>query len=191
MPWFAADGSTSAASGRANIEIALHAEVERILVDADVERILAEGEAAAAMISRTAPAVLVQAVAAQGQRHRDAGARNADVVARRRGGCGPPGKALLNHCRSWLRLDFGAQRNRDGRSSGTIFWLKRRKSLPMPAGRWSCGRPIRPTGRSSILSSDDAHDQGKLGLLALPRVNALSHAAEEALDQVRRGHRGA
>ena len=37
----------------------------RILVDADVERILAEGEAAAAMTSRTAPAVLVQAVAAQ------------------------------------------------------------------------------------------------------------------------------
>ncbi len=48
-----------------NIEIALHAEAERILVDADVERILAEGETAAAMTSRTAPAVLVQAVAAQ------------------------------------------------------------------------------------------------------------------------------
>ena len=48
-----------------NIEIALHAEAERILVDADVERILVEGETAAAMTSRTAPAVLVQAVAAQ------------------------------------------------------------------------------------------------------------------------------
>src|SRR3546814_261128 len=47
------------------IEIALHAEAERILVDADVERILKEGEASAAMTSRTAPAVLVQAVAAQ------------------------------------------------------------------------------------------------------------------------------
>ena len=47
------------------IEIALHAEADRILVDADVERILAEGEASAAMTSRTAPAVLVQAVAAQ------------------------------------------------------------------------------------------------------------------------------
>lgn len=48
-----------------SIEIALHAEAERILVDADVERILAEGEAVAAMTSRTAPAVLVQAVARQ------------------------------------------------------------------------------------------------------------------------------
>lgn len=47
------------------IEIALHAEAERILVDADVERILTEGETAAAMTSRTAPAALVQAVAAQ------------------------------------------------------------------------------------------------------------------------------
>jgi len=47
------------------IEIALHAEAERILVDADVERILKDGEASAAMTSRTAPAVLVQAVAAQ------------------------------------------------------------------------------------------------------------------------------
>lgn len=47
------------------IEIALHAEAERILVDADVERILGEGESAAAMTSRTAPAVLVQAVARQ------------------------------------------------------------------------------------------------------------------------------
>ncbi len=48
-----------------NIEIALHAEAERILVDKDVERILAEGETATEMTSRTAPAVLVQAVAAQ------------------------------------------------------------------------------------------------------------------------------
>lgn len=48
-----------------NIEIALHAEAERILVDKDVERILAEGETATDMTSRTAPAVLVQAVAAQ------------------------------------------------------------------------------------------------------------------------------
>lgn len=47
------------------IEIALHAEAERILVDKDVERILAEGEASGAMTSRTAPAILVQAVAAQ------------------------------------------------------------------------------------------------------------------------------
>ncbi len=47
------------------IEIALHAEAERILVDADVERILSEGEEASAMTSRTAPAVLVRAVAAQ------------------------------------------------------------------------------------------------------------------------------
>ncbi|APW73135.1 histidine phosphotransferase family protein [Sphingopyxis granuli] len=47
------------------IEIALHAEAERILVDADVERLLSEGEGAAAMTSRTAPAALVQAVAAQ------------------------------------------------------------------------------------------------------------------------------
>lgn len=47
------------------IEIALHAEADRIFIDADVERILTEGEAAAAMTSRTSPAVLVQAVAAQ------------------------------------------------------------------------------------------------------------------------------
>lgn len=47
------------------IEIALHAEAERILVDKDVERILAEGEGAGDMTSRTAPAVLVQAVAEQ------------------------------------------------------------------------------------------------------------------------------
>jgi histidine phosphotransferase ChpT len=47
------------------IEIALHVEAERIFLDADVERILAEGETASAMTSRTAPAVLVQAVAAQ------------------------------------------------------------------------------------------------------------------------------
>ncbi|MFC0101717.1 chemotaxis protein CheA [Sphingopyxis terrae] len=31
--------------------------------------------------------------------------------------------------------------------------------------------------------------KGSSGFLALPRVTALSHAAEEALDQVRRGHR--
>jgi histidine phosphotransferase ChpT len=47
------------------IEIALHAEAERILVDKDVERILADGETSGAMTSRTAPAILVQAVAAQ------------------------------------------------------------------------------------------------------------------------------
>ena len=45
------------------IEIALHVEAERIFLDA--ERILAEGEGATAMTSRTAPAVLVQAVARQ------------------------------------------------------------------------------------------------------------------------------
>ena len=47
------------------IEIALHVEAERMFLDADVERILAEGEAASPMTSRTAPAALVQAVAAQ------------------------------------------------------------------------------------------------------------------------------
>jgi histidine phosphotransferase ChpT len=47
------------------IEIALHVEAERLFLDADVERILAEGEVASAMTSRTAPAVLVQAVAKQ------------------------------------------------------------------------------------------------------------------------------
>jgi histidine phosphotransferase ChpT len=47
-----------------SIEIALHAEAERILLDKDVERILASGAADGDMTSRTAPAVLVQAVAA-------------------------------------------------------------------------------------------------------------------------------
>lgn len=47
------------------IEIALHVEAERIFLDADVERLLAEGEGASPMTSRTAPAVLVQAVARQ------------------------------------------------------------------------------------------------------------------------------
>lgn len=47
------------------IEIALHVEADRIFLDADVERILAEGEGASPMTSRTAPAVLVQAVAKQ------------------------------------------------------------------------------------------------------------------------------
>ncbi|WP_447763118.1 histidine phosphotransferase family protein [Sphingopyxis panaciterrae] len=47
------------------VEIALHVEAERIFMDADVERILAEGETTGAMTSRTAPAILVQAVAAQ------------------------------------------------------------------------------------------------------------------------------
>lgn len=46
-----------------SIEIALHAEAERILLDKDVERILAEGAKDGDMTSRTAPAVLVQAVA--------------------------------------------------------------------------------------------------------------------------------
>jgi len=55
-------GCETQASG---IEIALHVEAERIFLDADAERILAEGEGAAAMTSRTAPAILVQAVAAQ------------------------------------------------------------------------------------------------------------------------------
>ena len=48
-----------------SIEIALHVEAERIFLDADVETILRDGEGATAMTSRTAPAVLVQAVAAQ------------------------------------------------------------------------------------------------------------------------------
>lgn len=47
------------------IEIALHVEAERIFLDGDVERILQDGEAASAMTSRTAPATLIQAVAAQ------------------------------------------------------------------------------------------------------------------------------
>lgn len=47
------------------IEIALHVEAERIFLDSEVERVLADGEGAAAMTSRTAPAVLVQAVARQ------------------------------------------------------------------------------------------------------------------------------
>jgi histidine phosphotransferase ChpT len=51
--------------GEGSIEIALHVEAERIFLDADVERILAEGEGASPMTSRTAPAVLVQAVARQ------------------------------------------------------------------------------------------------------------------------------
>lgn len=46
-----------------SIEIALHAEAERILLDKDVERILSEGARDDDMTSRTAPAVLVQAVA--------------------------------------------------------------------------------------------------------------------------------
>jgi histidine phosphotransferase ChpT len=46
-----------------SIEIALHVEAERIFLDADVERILAHGAGADDMTSRTAPAVLVQAVA--------------------------------------------------------------------------------------------------------------------------------
>lgn len=46
-----------------SIEIALHAEAERILLDKDVERILAEGPRDDDMTSRTAPAMLVQAVA--------------------------------------------------------------------------------------------------------------------------------
>ena len=46
-------------------EIALHVEADRIFLDADVERILKDGEDAAAMTSRTAPAILVQAVATQ------------------------------------------------------------------------------------------------------------------------------
>ena len=47
-----------------SIEIALHAEADRILLDKDVERILSEGAKDDDMTSRTAPAVLVQAVAA-------------------------------------------------------------------------------------------------------------------------------
>jgi histidine phosphotransferase ChpT len=46
-----------------SIEIALHAEADRILLDKDVERILAEGAGDGDMTSRTSPAVLVQAVA--------------------------------------------------------------------------------------------------------------------------------
>lgn len=46
------------------IEIALHVEADRIFLDSDVERILAQGAGADDMTSRTAPAVLVQAVAA-------------------------------------------------------------------------------------------------------------------------------
>ncbi len=46
-------------------EIALQAEAARILLDKDVEAILQHGEAAAAMTSRTVPAILVQAVAAE------------------------------------------------------------------------------------------------------------------------------
>ncbi len=53
------------ANGGGGIEIALHVEAERIFLDADVERILAEGEGASPITSRTAPAILVQAVAAQ------------------------------------------------------------------------------------------------------------------------------
>lgn len=45
------------------IEIALHAEAERIFLDKDVERILSSGARDGDMTSRTAPAVLVQAVA--------------------------------------------------------------------------------------------------------------------------------
>lgn len=56
---------TQGADESGGIEIALHVEAERLFLDADVERILAEGEGATAMTSRTAPAVLVQAVAAQ------------------------------------------------------------------------------------------------------------------------------
>jgi len=47
-----------------SIEIALHVEAERIFLDSDVERILTHGAADGDMTSRTAPAVLVQAVAA-------------------------------------------------------------------------------------------------------------------------------
>jgi histidine phosphotransferase ChpT len=46
------------------IEIALHVEAERIFLDSDVERILTYGAGDGDMTSRTAPAVLVQAVAA-------------------------------------------------------------------------------------------------------------------------------
>ena len=53
------------ANQEGGIEIALHVEAERIFLDADVETILRDGEGATAMTSRTAPAVLVQAVAAQ------------------------------------------------------------------------------------------------------------------------------
>ncbi len=49
------------------IEIALHVEAERLFLDSDVERILAQGAGDDDMTSRTAPAVLVQAVAAANQ----------------------------------------------------------------------------------------------------------------------------
>jgi histidine phosphotransferase ChpT len=47
-----------------SIEIALHVAADRLFLDADVERILAQGAGDDDMTSRTAPAVLVQAVAA-------------------------------------------------------------------------------------------------------------------------------
>lgn len=44
------------------VEIVIHAQANRILLDGEVEKILAEGEAAADLSPRTAPAVMVQAI---------------------------------------------------------------------------------------------------------------------------------
>lgn len=47
------------------VEIVLHAQADRILLDKDIEAILVGGEGAAETTSRTIPAVLVQAIADQ------------------------------------------------------------------------------------------------------------------------------
>jgi histidine phosphotransferase ChpT len=95
------------------IEIALHVEAERIFLDADVERILAEGETASAMTSRTAPAVLVQAVAAQNG--------GTVMLARETPTSLLVGAVLFNHCRARSCFDFGAHQYRDERSAERFF----------------------------------------------------------------------
>jgi histidine phosphotransferase ChpT len=47
------------------VEIVVHAEADRILMDKEIEKILSEGESAGELSSRTVPAVLVHAIAAQ------------------------------------------------------------------------------------------------------------------------------
>lgn len=51
--------------GEGLVEIVVHAEAERILLDKEIEKILSEGETAAELNSRTITAVMVHAMAAQ------------------------------------------------------------------------------------------------------------------------------
>ncbi len=107
MRWYAAGGSMSAVKNRARPSRSrCMSRPSASSSTATSNTILTDGEGASQMTSRTAPAVLVQAVARPERRDRHAGTRNARLHCLSEPFSAAASKVSLNHSPPWWSLSF-------------------------------------------------------------------------------------